>query len=137
MSWSVGKMRTLGRALWKDTRLRAMKLLQSELFESRNLANLVWAYATCRIQDKPSLTVIATLATSQVPEFRLQDISTTAWGLGAVRSFQTSVFDAAACAVSSRCTEFTLPCLASTAWSLAKLAHRNESVAEALTGAGR
>ncbi|CAE7224027.1 unnamed protein product, partial [Symbiodinium sp. KB8] len=31
-----GKMRTLGRALWKDTRLRAMKLLQSELSESRN-----------------------------------------------------------------------------------------------------
>eukprot|EP00439_Symbiodinium_sp_Y106_P055744 s817_g7.t1 len=51
LSWSAGHTRTVGRALWKDTRVRAMKLLQSELLETRNLANLVWSYATCRIQE--------------------------------------------------------------------------------------
>jgi len=137
LSWSAGHTRTVGRALWKDTRVRAMKLLQSELLETRNLANLVWSYATCRIQDAPSLAVIGTLATAQLPEFQLQDVSSTAWALAALRYFHTSVFDAIACAVSSRCTEFTLPCLASTAWCLAKLACRNETVIEVLTRAAR
>ena len=110
-----------GAALWTMVSNEAVGRLGE--FNSQNLCNTAWAFATVGHASPALFDGVAKVAVGRLGEFNTQDLSNTAWAFARVGHASPALFDGVARAAVGRLGEFNSQNLSNTAWAFATVGH--------------
>ena len=106
-------------------------------FNSQELANIAWAFATAG-RDAPELfEALAMEASTRIGSFLPQELSNTAWAFATAGQRATALFDTLASECVRRVAEFNSQELANTVWAFASAQHKSPELFSAIARESR
>jgi hypothetical protein len=105
-------------------------------FNSQDLANTAWAFATAGRAAPALLDAIAAEAAPRVGNFNPQDLANTAWAFATAGHAAPALLDAIAAEAAPRVGKFNPQDLANTAWALATAGHAAPALLDAIAAEG-
>ncbi|KAJ1454239.1 hypothetical protein M885DRAFT_566448 [Pelagophyceae sp. CCMP2097] len=111
--WGIAKIGNVeAPALFEAVAAVAPKKIAT--FDSQNLANTVWAYATARIEAPALFEMIAAEAAKKIATFNPQNLANTLWAYATVGSAAPALFEAIAVEAPKKIATFNSQDLANT-----------------------
>jgi len=121
MAWAFAKSSTGSNEMFHDIGQAALGRLDQ--LDGRHVSNLLWAFATIRVEHELFSWIAGQLAAGggNLQDFQQLDISNTIWAYATVQCQHPEFFSLVASVVNNRMHEFEAQGLATTCWSFASL----------------
>ena len=103
-----------------------------QTFNSQNIANTAWAFATLNHYDRALFNTLAQEAPHKIQTFNSQAIANTAWAFATLNHYDRALFDALAKEALHKIQTFNSQAIANTAWAFATFNHYDRALFNAL-----
>jgi len=105
---------------------------QIERFQTQNLSNTLWAFATLRIENEELFNALSAKVIARITECSCRDLASSAWAFARIHMPNAELMASISEAVKSNMHEFGTQGLTNTVWSFATLGCHNEPLMHSL-----